>query len=76
VRDVSFVPSKRRYGPRVRPNALMRRKQEEIDAGLERGRESLGVLSEEQFLVAGAALYAGEGSKTDGSVLFANSTRR
>jgi len=30
------------------------------------------VLSEEAFLAAGVALYAGEGSKTDGKVKFAN----
>jgi hypothetical protein len=33
-------------------------------------------MSEREFLVAGAALYAGEGSKTDGSVKFANSDPR
>lgn len=33
-------------------------------------------LSEREFLVAGVALYAGEGSKTDGCVRFANSDPR
>jgi hypothetical protein len=33
-------------------------------------------VSEREFLVAGVALYAGEGSKTDGCVRFANSDPR
>jgi hypothetical protein len=76
VRDVEFTPSKRRYGPRVRPNSLMRRKQEEIDRLLAEGRERIGEFSEREFLVAGVALYAGEGAKTDGSVTFPNSDVR
>jgi hypothetical protein len=76
VRDVEFTPSKRRYGARVRPNALMRRKQEEIDRLLAEGRARIGELSEREFLVAGVALYAGEGGKRDGSVNFANSDVR
>jgi hypothetical protein len=36
------------------------------------GVERLGTLSDQAFLAAGAALYAGEGSKTDGSVRFTN----
>jgi hypothetical protein len=36
------------------------------------GVESVGVLSDEAFLAAGVALYAGEGAKRDGHVLFAN----
>jgi hypothetical protein len=73
VRDIEFTPSKRRYGPRVRPNALMRRKQEEIDRLLAEGRERIGRLSEREFLVAGVALYAGEGGKSGGAVTFPNS---
>ena len=37
------------------------------------GTERLGVLSDDAFLVAGVALYAGEGAKRDGKVVFANS---
>lgn len=37
------------------------------------GRHVIGVLPEYAFLVAGAALYAGEGSKTGTSVVFSNS---
>ncbi|MEY2424823.1 MAG: hypothetical protein QOI61_395 [Actinomycetota bacterium] len=76
VRDVEFTPSKRRYGPRLRPNALMQRKLDEIEWGLESGRQRIGKLSDREFLVAGAALYAGEGNKTDGKLGFANSDPR
>jgi len=78
VRDVSFdapvVRSAR--GRRRNPNALQRRKQGEIERLLEEGRIRIGRLSEREFLVAGIALYAGEGSKRDGAVKFANSDPR
>jgi hypothetical protein len=77
VRDVEFAPV--RPPPRGRrrdPNALQRRRQAEIDRLLAEGRARIGRLSEREFLVAGVALYAGEGSKRDGSVLFANSDPR
>jgi hypothetical protein len=54
----------------------MQRKQDEINRLLEEGRERIGQLSDSEFLVAGAALYAGEGGKRDGSVNFANSDVR
>jgi hypothetical protein len=74
VRDIEFTPSPRRTGARKRqPNALQRRKAAEIQALLEEGRERIGRLSDRDFLVAGAALYAGEGSKTNGQVVFPNS---
>ena len=74
TRDVEFEPQHRRTGARRRgPNALQRRKAAEIAAMNDRGLERMGSLSDEAFLAAGAALYAGEGSKTDGEVLFANS---
>ena len=76
VRNVEFVPGPRWRGRRLRPNALQLRKQAEIDELLEEGRRRIGELSEREFLVAGAALYAGEGAKRDGSVLFANSDPR
>lgn len=63
--------------PRRRPpNALQRRKQAEIDELLRAGRERIGTMSEGEFLVAGVALYAGEGAKTDGLVGFANTDPR
>jgi hypothetical protein len=77
VRDVPFDPLPRPpRGRRREPNALQRRRQVEIDRLVAEGRERIGRLSEREFLVAGVALYAGEGSKTDGSVLFANSDPR
>ncbi|MSO79587.1 MAG: hypothetical protein EXQ79_08260 [Acidimicrobiia bacterium] len=39
----------------------------------EAGRARIGRLSDDGFFAAGIALYAGEGSKTDGSIRFANS---
>jgi hypothetical protein len=48
----------------------------EIDRLLAEGRDRVGRLSEREFLVAGVALYAGEGSKGDGSIIFANSDPR
>jgi transcriptional regulator with XRE-family HTH domain len=62
---------RRRLRPRV-PNALERRKAAEIADLLDAGRVQIGSLSEREFLVAGAALYAGEGSKTGQAVGFAN----
>ena len=40
------------------------------------GIERIGVLADDAFLVAGAALYAGEGAKRDGAVQFANTDAR
>jgi transcriptional regulator with XRE-family HTH domain len=78
VRDVPFEapvvrPSR---GRRRDPNALQRRKQGEIERLLEEGRARIGRLSEREFLVAGVALYAGEGAKRDGALKFANSDPR
>jgi len=76
VRDVEFVPKPRSTARRREPNALQRRKQAEIDELLAEGRARIGRLSEREFLVAGAALYAGEGAKADGQLCFANSDPR
>jgi hypothetical protein len=77
VRDVEFtsrpVPPR---GRRRAPNALQRRRQAEIERLVEEGRARIGRLSEREFLVAGVALYAGEGAKRDGAVKFANSDAR
>ena len=73
VRDVEFDPLPRPpRGRRRAPNALQRRRQAEIDRLVEEGRARIGRLTEHEFLVAGVALYAGEGSKRDGAVKFAN----
>ena len=73
VRDVEFTPQPRRTARRRGPNVLQRRKAAEIEALRVDGILRLGVLSEQAFLAAGAALYAGEGAKRDGHVDFANS---
>jgi hypothetical protein len=73
VRDVEFTPRPRRAARRRGPNILQRRKADEIERLKVEGLLRLGTLSEQAFLAAGAALYAGEGSKADGVVLFANS---
>jgi hypothetical protein len=77
VRDVAFDPRPRSTrGRRRAPNALQRRKQAEIAHLLDEGRDRVGRLSEREFLVAGIALYAGEGGKGDGEVRFVNSDPR
>jgi hypothetical protein len=77
VRDVDFEPRPRAARARRRqPNALQRRKQAEIDRLRAEAGARVGRLSEREFLVAGAALYAGEGAKGDGAVVFANSDPR
>jgi transcriptional regulator with XRE-family HTH domain len=72
VRDVAFTP-----GPRVAardrpPNVLQRARTEEIARARADGLTRLGSLSEREFLVAGLALYAGEGAKRDADLIFTN----
>lgn len=76
VRDVEFEPKPRRSGRQQRPSKLQLAKQAQIDEMHEEGRQRIGRLAEDAFLAAGAALYAGEGAKTDGAVKFANSDPR
>jgi hypothetical protein len=73
VRDVEFVPLPRRTARRRGPNVLQRRKAAEIEELTTDGIARLGRLNEQAFLAAGAALYAGEGTKGGGGVSFANS---
>lgn len=73
TRDVEFEPRPRRRARQRGPNVLQRRKQEDIERLRQEGVERIGRLSEREFLVAGVALYAGEGSKRDGELVFANS---
>src|SRR5690349_7604449 len=75
VRDVPFTPSKRRTGPQRRPHPFHEAKLAQIAALNAEGIERIGTLSDAAFLAAGAALYAGEGSKRDGAVNFANTDR-
>jgi AcrR family transcriptional regulator len=72
VRDVEFTPSKRRTGPRSRPHPAHEAKLMQIAQLNSEGVARVGTLSDEAFLAAGIALYAGEGSKTEGAVRFAN----
>jgi hypothetical protein len=75
VRDVVVeAPPPRRL--RSGPNALSRARQAEVDRLTALGRERIGRLTDQEFLVAGAALYAGEGSKRDGDVVFTNTDPR
>jgi hypothetical protein len=76
VRDVEFTPNPRRASRRRGPSAAQLRKAAEIDELLEEGRLRIGGLDERALLVAGAALYAAEGSKTPGMVNFANTDPR
>lgn len=78
VRDVPFDrPPPSRAAPRRRgPNALERRKRAEMEELLVEGRARVGTLSERDLLIAGAALYAGEGAKRDRQVRFANTDPR
>ncbi len=76
VRDVAFEPRPRQRARRRGPNSLQRRKTAEIEAAGAEGISHLGTLGTQAFLAAGAALYAGEGTKQDGAVAFANSDPR
>ena len=77
TRDVPFQPRLLKTKARRRgPNILQRRKQEEIDSLRAEGIARIGCLDRKQFLVAGAALYAAEGSKADWEVAFANADPR
>lgn len=72
VRDVPFTPSKRRTGAQSHPDPWHEAKLRHIHELNVVGRHLIGILSEHSFLVAGAALYAGEGTKGGSSVVFAN----
>ena len=76
VRDVEFVPRPRQPGAHRRPHPWIARKEAEIAELHEEGRRRIGIMCEEAFLAAGAALYAGEGAKTDGEVRFTNTDPR
>jgi hypothetical protein len=75
VRDVPFTPSLQLrgvHGPHRRPHPAHEAKLRQIEELNREGIERIGKLSEKEFLVAGVALYAGEGAKGDGAVQFAN----
>jgi transcriptional regulator with XRE-family HTH domain len=72
VRDVEFEPKPRQRPVFRNPSTLHLKKLAEIEAMNEWGRARIGRLSDDAFLAAGAALYAGEGAKAEGNVKFAN----
>jgi transcriptional regulator with XRE-family HTH domain len=72
VRDVVFDPKPRQRPQFRNPSSLHLKKLAEIEAADEWGRQRIGCLTDDAFLAAGVALYAGEGAKTDHSVKFAN----
>src|SRR5262249_29956271 len=72
VRDVPYVPRRPRARRDTGPNRLARAKADEIQAMRAWGAEAIDTLSERDLLIAGTALYAGEGDNRDGCVGFAN----
>jgi transcriptional regulator with XRE-family HTH domain len=72
TRGVRFTPRPRQRPTFAVPNKLHLAKLAEIEAMDAWGKARIGVLGEEAFFAAGAALYAGEGAKADGKVHFAN----
>jgi hypothetical protein len=71
VRDIPFEVRQRRRVER-RPHRQHVEKLTEMADCDRLGLQRIGELSDDAFLAAGAALYAGEGSKRDGKVSFAN----
>jgi hypothetical protein len=76
IREARAGANRNRGAQRRRPGRLQLEKHAEIEMMLSTGRARIGQLSDREFLVSGAALYAGEGAKTDGVVKFANSDPR
>ena len=75
VRDVEFVPKPRNRGhDSQRPHPLHVRKLEEIERCRVEAEALIGTLSERDLTMFCLALYAGEGSKTEGAVKFANTS--
>ena len=74
TRDVPFEARRRQYLPGSRSSHRQHlEKVREVDSLRRWGLHRLGTLDERSFLAAGTALYAGEGTKADGQVRFANS---
>lgn len=77
VRDVPFEPRPRNRGHHSqRPHPMHLAKVAEIERCSEWGYEQLAGMTDREFLVAGAALYWGEGFKRDGVVGMANTDPR
>lgn len=75
VRDVEFAakPRRRVAAQRSYVHPARKAKLRQIQRLDREGVERVGTLSDREFLMAGIALYAGDGSKQDGRVSFANS---
>jgi transcriptional regulator with XRE-family HTH domain len=74
VRDVDFEPRPRNRGHPAGPKHPMRLKKEaELEQCRVEAEAWVGRLSNRDLSMYALALYAGEGSKRDGSVVFANS---
>lgn len=74
VRGVDFVPKPRMRGHSgCKPHPLALRKQAEIEQCKAEANQFIGQLSDRDLTMFSLALYAGEGSKRDGKVVFANS---
>ena len=76
TRDVPVTTGARRSPTRAGPNRLQQAKAAEIAATTAEGIARIGPLSDRDLLIAGTALYAGEGSKTPGAVTLVNSDPR
>jgi hypothetical protein len=76
VRRVPFTPSPRRSGPKRTTHPAHTAKLRQIEELDRQGAKRIGTLSDDAFLVAGVALYAGEGAKGEGAVIFANTDAR
>ena len=72
VRDVPFTPTLGLRDAHRRPHPAREARLRQIEEMNREGAERIGTMSEREFLVAGTALYAGEGAKGDGFVQFAN----
>ena len=74
VRDVEFTPKLRNRGAaNQRPHPLHVAKLAELDRCRDEAEAWVGDVAERDVLMFALGLYAGEGSKGDGSVVFANS---
>jgi transcriptional regulator with XRE-family HTH domain len=73
VRDVEFVPKPRNRGHAShKPHPLTVKKQAEIERCRAEAAATIGELSERDLAMFCLGLYAGEGSKTRGTIGFAN----
>lgn len=84
VRDVEVDPevwaervkTRRNHGWQKRKATFERKRAKRVDAARVEAERVLGRMTDRDLLIAGIALYAGEGSKRRGEVSFANSDPR